>query len=187
MYGILLTSYQGAILGPIAKIEGLLMNGIFILLDKIGIPNIGLAIILFTIVIYMLLLPLTIKQQRFSKLSIKMQPEVQAIQNKYKNKKDTKLEVGMLAKIFLILLIPSILTFLEPDTGVVIIYFIITLSMLFIKGINKKIVITIIIIMTMLFGSIILLYLFKKEIFRELLGSNLFYRIERILNCITEK
>ena len=76
MNAILLTQYDGMILGPIAKVLGLLMNGIFWVLDKIGIPNIGLAIILFTIVIYALLTPLTIKQQKFSKLSAKMNPEL---------------------------------------------------------------------------------------------------------------
>ena len=85
---MLLTKYNGAILGPIAKVLGYIMNWIFILLDKIGIPNIGLAIILFTIVIYIFLLPLTIKQQKFSKLSAKMSPELKAIQKKYEGKKD---------------------------------------------------------------------------------------------------
>jgi YidC/Oxa1 family membrane protein insertase len=66
------------------------MEGIFFCLDKIGIPNIGLSIILFTIVIYLLMMPLTIKQQKFSKLSAKMNPELQAIQAKYKNKKDNE-------------------------------------------------------------------------------------------------
>ena len=87
MTAMLLTKYNGAILGPIARILGYIMNWIFIFLDKIGIPNIGLAIILFTIVIYMLLLPLTIKQQKFSKLSAKMSPELKAIQKKYEGKK----------------------------------------------------------------------------------------------------
>ena len=95
MSGILLTPYQGAILGPIARVLGYLMNGIFILLDKIGIPNIGLAIILFTLVIYGLLTPLTIKQQKFSKLSAKMNPELQAIQAKYKDKRDTESSMAM--------------------------------------------------------------------------------------------
>ena len=90
MTGIILTQYDGAILGPIAKVLGYLMEGIFNVLDAIGIPNIGLSIILFTIVIYLLLMPLTIKQQKFSKLSAKMNPELQAIQNKYKNKKDNE-------------------------------------------------------------------------------------------------
>lgn len=86
--GILLTQYNGAILGPIAKILGIILNWIFIFLNTIGIPNVGLAIILFTIVIYIALLPLTIKQQKFSKLSAKMNPEIKAIQDKYKGKKD---------------------------------------------------------------------------------------------------
>lgn len=64
------------------------MEGIFWVLDKIGIPNIGIAIIIFTIVIYLILLPLTYKQQKFSKLSAKMNPEIQAIQAKYRNRKD---------------------------------------------------------------------------------------------------
>ena len=60
-----------------------------------GIENIGLSIILLTIVIYLCLLPLTIKQQKFSKLSQKMQPEIQAIQAKYKNKKDQNSMMAM--------------------------------------------------------------------------------------------
>jgi len=92
---ILLTQYDGAILGPIARVLGWIMNGIFWLLDKIGIPNIGLAIILFTIVVYLLLMPLTIKQQKFSKLSAKMNPELQAIQKKYENKKDNDSMMAM--------------------------------------------------------------------------------------------
>lgn len=85
---ILLTQDDGMILGPIAKILGLIMEGIFTVIDMIGIPNIGLSIILFTIVVNLLMMPLTIKQQKFSKLSAKIQPEIQAIQAKYKNKKD---------------------------------------------------------------------------------------------------
>ena len=80
---ILLTQSSG-FLGWIAKILGYIMNGIFFVIDKIGLPNIGLAIILFTIVVNLLMLPLTIKQQKFSKLSAKITPETQAIQAKYK-------------------------------------------------------------------------------------------------------
>ena len=85
---IILTQYSGAILGPIAKLLGWVMNGIYIVLDKIGIQDIGLTIIILTMIIYLCMLPLTIKQQKFSKLSQKMQPELQAIQKKYKNKTD---------------------------------------------------------------------------------------------------
>lgn len=95
MSGILLTQYSGIFIGPVAKVLGYLMEGIFFVLDKIGIPNIGLSIILFTIIIYALMLPLTIKQQKFSKLSNKMQPELQAVQAKYKGKKDNDSMMAM--------------------------------------------------------------------------------------------
>ena len=85
---IMLTQNNGFILGPIARILGMLMNIIFNLLDAIGIPNIGLSIIIFTIIIYLCLMPLTVKQQKFSKLSSIMSPELKAIQEKYKGKKD---------------------------------------------------------------------------------------------------
>lgn len=95
MSDILLTKDPGKILGPIAKLLGYIMEGIFFIIDKIGIPNIGLAIILFTIVIYLLMMPLTIKQQKFSKLSAKMNPELQAVQAKYKNRKDNDAMMAM--------------------------------------------------------------------------------------------
>ena len=96
MTNILLTPYDGAILGPIAKILGVIMDGIYMFMHNIfGIENVGLSIILFTIVIYTLMLPLTYKQQKFSKLSQAMQPELKAIQEKYKNKKDQASQMAM--------------------------------------------------------------------------------------------
>ena len=86
--GILLTQREGLIIGNIAKLLGFIMNGIFELLSSIGIENIGLCIILFTVVIYTLMLPMTIKQQKFTRLSAVMNPEIQAIQQKYKGKQD---------------------------------------------------------------------------------------------------
>lgn len=90
MSGILLTQNSTVIIGQIAWLLGKIMEGLFNILDAIGLPNIGLAIILFTIVVNLLMMPLTIKQQKFSKLSAKMNPELQAIQAKYKNKKDNE-------------------------------------------------------------------------------------------------
>ena len=55
MSEMLLTAYNGAILGPIAKLLGWIMNGMYILMEKVGISNAGLTIILFTIVIYLIL------------------------------------------------------------------------------------------------------------------------------------
>lgn len=98
MLGVLLTPYNGKIVGPVAWLLGHLMNGIFNVLNAIGIPNIGLAIIIFTIVIYLCLLPLTYKQQKFSKLQSKMSPELKAIQEKYKGKKDNDSMLAMQAE-----------------------------------------------------------------------------------------
>ena len=98
MSGIILTQYSGRIIGPIARLLGYIMEAIFNLLDSLKIPNVGLSIILFTIVIYLLLMPLTIRQQKFSKLSAKMNPELQAIQAKYKNKKDNDSMMAMNAE-----------------------------------------------------------------------------------------
>lgn len=95
MYGIFLanpfSTLWNYIIHPIdtiRKILGAIINLIFEGLNVIGIPNIALSIILFTVIIYLLLLPSTIKQQKFSKLSQKMSPELKAIQKKYKDKKD---------------------------------------------------------------------------------------------------
>ena len=95
---MLLTQNSTPIFKYVVKLLGLIMNIIFEFLDLIGIPNIGLAIILFTIVIYLLLMPLTIKQQKFSKLSARMNPEIQAIQAKYKGKQDNESMLAMNAE-----------------------------------------------------------------------------------------
>lgn len=95
MTDIILTQYDGAILGPIAKLLGWIMNGVYMLLSKMGIENIGLSIIVLTIVIYTCMLPLTIKQQKFSIMSRKMNPELQAIQKKYQGKKDQETQMKM--------------------------------------------------------------------------------------------
>ena len=80
----------------VAEILGYLMNGIYLLLDKAGIPNVALAIILFTIVMYLLMTPLQISQQRFSKLNAVMSPEIQKVQAKYKGKRDQVSQQKML-------------------------------------------------------------------------------------------
>lgn len=101
---------------------------------------------------------------------------------KKKRKATLKDEFVLLIKVFCIVLIPSILTFLEPDTGAVIIYLIITLTMLFISGISIiwYIMLGIIVAIT---GSIFLyLYFVKQDTFISIFGSNFFYRMDRIIN-----
>ena len=87
----LLTAANWPIVGQLCWILGKVMNFIYNFLDNC-LPSdnglVGLSIILYTIFVYTLLLPLTVQQQRTSKMSSVMNPEIQAIQKKYKNKKD---------------------------------------------------------------------------------------------------
>ena len=85
---ILATKSGTPIIGQIAVVMGWIMNAIYKVLDAVGIQNIGLCIIIFSILIYLCMTPLQIKQQKFSKLSAIMQPEIQEIQKKYQGKKD---------------------------------------------------------------------------------------------------
>ena len=85
---VILTKSTTPIISWICDLFGFIINGIYTGLEAIGIPNIGLAIIFYTILVWMLLTPLQIKQQKFSKMTAVMQPEIQKIQKKYKGKKD---------------------------------------------------------------------------------------------------
>ena len=85
---IYLTQNQGRIIGPISQLLGFIMHGIYELLASIGIENIGITIILFTLIVNLLMMPLTIRQQRFSKMQTKMNPELTAIRKKYEGKRD---------------------------------------------------------------------------------------------------
>ncbi|MEE1028959.1 MAG: YidC/Oxa1 family membrane protein insertase, partial [Agathobacter sp.] len=89
MSNILLTASSGQILGPIAKFLGWIMNAIYMFVYNVfGIESVVLSIVIVTFLIYLCMLPLTIKQQKFSKLTQLMQPEIQAIAEKYKGKRD---------------------------------------------------------------------------------------------------
>lgn len=90
MYGVLAAGYgDWPIIHQIAWLLGKLMNGIYNIMDSVfGVQNIGVCIIIFTIIIYTLMIPLTVKQQKGSKMSAVMNPEIQKIQKKYANKKD---------------------------------------------------------------------------------------------------
>lgn len=85
---VILTTYQGAILGPIARLLGIILEALYRVLSHVGIENTGICIILFTFLVNALMLPMQIKQQKFSKMSAAMNPELMAIQKKYKDKKD---------------------------------------------------------------------------------------------------
>ena len=87
----LLTAADWPIVGQLCWLLGKVMNFIYLMLtDTFGLQNgvVGLSIIIYTIIVYTCMLPMTVNQQRTSKMSSKMNPEIQQIQKKYKNKKD---------------------------------------------------------------------------------------------------
>ena len=88
---MILLSTETGFLKPFAWLLGKIIDVLFNLVDLIpweSLPVLGICVILFTIVVRLILLPMTIKQQKFSKLSNMMNPEIQAIQAKYKDKRD---------------------------------------------------------------------------------------------------
>lgn len=90
MYGVLAAGFANwPVISQISWLLGKLMNEIYNVMNGVfGIQNIGVCIIIFTIIIYTLMIPLTIKQQKWSKMSSVMNPEIQKVQKKYANKKD---------------------------------------------------------------------------------------------------
>ncbi len=93
-----------------------------------------------------------------------------------------KEEFIFLLKTFIVVLIPSILTFLEPDTGVVIIYFIIYISMLFASGIRLRWFIILGGIILLTIGLVLGCYFTSEKLFVSIFGNNLYYRFERVFN-----
>ena len=102
--------------------------------------------------------------------------------SKHRSKKNLKKEFKMLLIIFTLVLVPSVLTFLEPDTGVVLIYFIIFISMILYRGINKKWYLIFLAIIGVISIGIIFLIFYKKELLINFLDNNIFYRLDRLLN-----
>lgn len=90
MSGMLLSCANMPVIKQIADLLGIVMNGIYYVFDKLGVANIGLCIIVFTILVKLLMIPMTIKQQKTMKLSSLINPEIQAIQKKYQGKRDNE-------------------------------------------------------------------------------------------------
>ncbi len=91
-------------------------------------------------------------------------------------------EFIFLVQTFLIVLVPSILTFLEPDTGVVILYFVIYFFMLFASGIRLRWFLLVFIIGALLLGFVFGTYFLVQDTFIQIFGTKLFYRMERIFS-----
>ena len=105
------------------------------------------------------------------------------ILNKNKKMKKTfKNELILIFKCFIIVLIPSILIFLEPDTGIVFIYISILITMLFVYKIRYRWFLTLFIIISMFTTAFLILFFLHKELFITIFGNNFFYRMDRLLD-----
>ncbi len=92
---MILTQSGGFLLGNLAKLLGWIMNGIYNMFNGMGVVSIALSIIVFTVVVRLLMFPLSIRTTRSSKIQAYLQPEFQKINKKYKGKKDNN---SLLAK-----------------------------------------------------------------------------------------
>lgn len=98
---------------------------------------------------------------------------------KYQNK-----DLKLILKAIFITLIPSLFVFLEPDTGAIIIYFIITIGIIIVNKINKNWYILFILIITLILGLFGYLYYFNQDLLIKLIGTSFFYRVDRILTFV---
>ncbi len=93
-----------------------------------------------------------------------------------------KEEFIFLLKSFIIVLIPAILTFLQPDTGAVLIYFLIYACMMFVSGIRLRWFGGACIIGLLLIGGFLWLYFCKENLFIKIFGDSIYYRLDRIFD-----
>ena len=95
---------------------------------------------------------------------------------------DVSDELKFILKVLVIVFIPSVLTFIEPDTGAVIMYLIITFVMLFVGGFRKRWFIFTIGIGVLLLGLFLTIYFLNQDLFIDIFGTSFFYRMDRITN-----
>ena len=96
-----------------------------------------------------------------------------------------KSEILFILKVFILTLIPSILVFLEPDTGAIIFFLVMAFTIVVLSNIHKFWYILAIIFISLLIGTFIFLYLFNKDLLINLIGTSFFYRVERLITFKT--
>ena len=124
----------------------------------------------------------SVQPSEFMKINLMLTLSI--IIDKYhkKNNPTLKDEFILLTKTLLVTLIPSILTFLEPDTGSVIMYLIIYFSMILTSNINRKWFIALLTSFIITIVLIIYLYFFKQKLFISIFHTQMFYRLDRLFN-----
>ncbi len=91
-------------------------------------------------------------------------------------------EFKFILKVLAIVILPSVLTFLQPDTGVVLIYLLITFVMLFISGIRYRWFVIAFAFLGLAIGSVIFIYFYSKDMFINIFGTSFFLRVDRLLD-----
>lgn len=114
-------------------------------------------------------------------LIIMLAKEIDKFNTKYK-KATVKDELFFLFRVGVIVLIPLILTFLEPDTGVVLIYLLITIFMLFTSGIRYGWFIALFLLVISIVAFILLMFFLNNELFIDIFGTSFFLRIDRLID-----
>lgn len=100
----------------------------------------------------------------------------------FKTEKTTKKEFILILKVLILTIIPSILVFIEPDTGSVISYFIISFVMIFISGLRGRWFIILFSLIGLLFSFIFIIYFKYPDLFINLFSNNFYYRIHRLID-----
>ncbi len=100
------------------------------------------------------------------------------------HKKRKFADLKLILTAFFITLVPSLFVFLEPDTGAIVIYFLIMLGAIIVYGVNKKWYIVMIALLIVFFSVFFYLYYFKQDLLIKLIGTSFFYRIDRILTFV---
>jgi len=153
----------------------------------IGINILLLSLLLFGVSIngsrcWMFIGPISFQPSEIMKISLIITLASTVVKHKNKKDKSLKSEAILLLKLVVLTLIPSILTFLEPDTGVVIIYFLILFIMILFANINPKWYLIASLVLVFFISLFSFLYIFNKNLFLNIVGDTIFYRIDRILN-----
>lgn len=98
----------------------------------------------------------------------------------------SKPDFRLILKVFILTIIPSILVFLEPDTGAIIFYFLSAITILYFAQLKKYWFLILFGIIILLGGAFIILYIYNRDLLIKLIGTSFFYRIERLITFQTE-
>ena len=114
-------------------------------------------------------------------LIITLSSMVNRFNTNYSNPKCSQ-EFWFILKVLFVVMVPSVLTFLQPDTGVVLIYLLITFIMLFISGIRFRWFIIAFVFLGLAIGSVVFIYFYSQDMFINIFGTSFFLRVDRLLD-----